>query len=59
MGRAESETHRGFRLPNRIIPRGWRRDDWPFTPSPLGGGLAFIYDSWGTYIELNERPNPL
>ena len=33
--------------------------DRPFTPSPLGGGLAFIYDPWGTYIELNERPNPL
>ena len=22
-----------------------------------GGALAFIYDPWGTYIELNERPN--
>jgi catechol 2,3-dioxygenase-like lactoylglutathione lyase family enzyme len=33
--------------------------DRPFTPNPLGGGLAFIYDPWGTYIELNERPNPL
>ena len=32
----------------------------PFTPSPLGaGGLAFIVDPWGTYIELNERPKPL
>ena len=30
-----------------------------FTPGPLGGGLAFIYDPWGTYIELNERPKPL
>ena len=30
-----------------------------FTPGPLGGGLAFIYDPWGTYIELNERKNPL
>jgi catechol 2,3-dioxygenase-like lactoylglutathione lyase family enzyme len=33
--------------------------DRGFTPSPLGGGLAFIYDPWGTYIELNERPKPL
>ena len=24
-----------------------------------GAALAFIYDPWGTYIELNERPNPL
>jgi catechol 2,3-dioxygenase-like lactoylglutathione lyase family enzyme len=32
--------------------------DRPFTPNPAGGGLAFIYDPWGTYIELNERPNP-
>src|SRR5262249_45916937 len=31
----------------------------PFTPSPLGGGLGFISDPWGTYIELNERPKPL
>ncbi|MFL6304152.1 MAG: VOC family protein [Candidatus Sulfotelmatobacter sp.] len=31
----------------------------PFTPGPLGGGLAFIVDPWGTYIELNERPKPL
>ena len=31
--------------------------DRPYTPNPNGGGLAFIYDPWGTYIELNEyRP---
>jgi catechol 2,3-dioxygenase-like lactoylglutathione lyase family enzyme len=24
-----------------------------------GDALAFIYDPWGTYIELNERKNPL
>ena len=24
-----------------------------------GGALAFITDPWGTYIELNERPNPV
>ena len=23
-----------------------------------GAALAFITDPWGTYIELNERPNP-
>jgi hypothetical protein len=22
-----------------------------------GVWLAFIYDPWGTYIELNQRPN--
>ena len=34
--------------------------DRPFTRNPqTGGALAFIYDPWGTYIELNERPNPL
>jgi catechol 2,3-dioxygenase-like lactoylglutathione lyase family enzyme len=33
--------------------------DRPFTPSPLGGGLGFIVDPSGTYIELNERPKPL
>jgi catechol 2,3-dioxygenase-like lactoylglutathione lyase family enzyme len=32
--------------------------DRPFTPNQqTGGGLAFVYDPWGTYIELNERPN--
>jgi catechol 2,3-dioxygenase-like lactoylglutathione lyase family enzyme len=31
----------------------------PFTPGPFGGGLAFISDPWGSYIELNERPKPL
>jgi hypothetical protein len=34
--------------------------DRPYTPNPLtGDGLAFIYDPWGTYIELNERKKPL
>src|SRR5262249_16946256 len=33
--------------------------DRPFTKNPLNGvALAFIYDPWGTYIELNERPAP-
>ncbi len=32
--------------------------DRPYTKNPqTGGALAFIYDPWGTYIELNERPN--
>jgi catechol 2,3-dioxygenase-like lactoylglutathione lyase family enzyme len=34
--------------------------DRPYTKNPqTGAALAFIYDPWGTYIELNERPNPL
>jgi predicted enzyme related to lactoylglutathione lyase len=31
--------------------------DRPYTKNPSGGALAFITDPWGTYIELNERPN--
>lgn len=31
----------------------------PFTPNPAGGGLGFVSDPWGTFIELNERPTPL
>jgi catechol 2,3-dioxygenase-like lactoylglutathione lyase family enzyme len=32
--------------------------DRPYTKNPqTGGALAFITDPWGTYIELNERPN--
>jgi len=32
--------------------------DRPFTRNQqTGGALAFIYDPWGTYIELNERPD--
>ncbi len=34
--------------------------DRPFTRNQeTGAALAFIYDPWGTYIELNERPNPV
>jgi catechol 2,3-dioxygenase-like lactoylglutathione lyase family enzyme len=34
--------------------------DRPYTKNQeTGAALAFIYDPWGTYIELNERPNPL
>jgi hypothetical protein len=32
--------------------------DRPYTKTPFTA-LAFIYDPWGTYIELNERPNPV
>jgi catechol 2,3-dioxygenase-like lactoylglutathione lyase family enzyme len=32
--------------------------DRPYTKQDSGGALAFITDPWGTYIELNERPNP-
>jgi catechol 2,3-dioxygenase-like lactoylglutathione lyase family enzyme len=31
--------------------------DRPYTKQDNGGALAFITDPWGTYIELNERPN--
>jgi catechol 2,3-dioxygenase-like lactoylglutathione lyase family enzyme len=31
--------------------------DRPYTKNAFGGALAFITDPWGTYIELNERPN--
>ena len=31
--------------------------DRPYTKLPNGIALAFITDPWGTYIELNERPN--
>ncbi len=34
--------------------------DRPYTKNQeTGAALAFIYDPWGTYIELNERPNPV
>ena len=32
--------------------------DRPYTQRGPGAALAFITDPWGTYIELNERPNP-
>ena len=31
--------------------------DRPYAKSDNGSALAFITDPWGTYIELNERPN--
>ena len=31
----------------------------PYRQVPaLGIAIAFITDPWGTYIELNQRPNP-
>jgi extradiol dioxygenase family protein len=34
--------------------------DRPYTKNPQSGtGICFIYDPWGTYIELNERTTPL
>ena len=34
--------------------------DRPYTKNEqTGAALAFITDPWGTYIELNERPNPV
>ncbi|HKA41306.1 MAG TPA: VOC family protein [Burkholderiales bacterium] len=35
------------------IDRGYTKNE------KTGDALAFIYDPWGTYIELNERVNPL
>jgi catechol 2,3-dioxygenase-like lactoylglutathione lyase family enzyme len=33
--------------------------DRPFTRQETGAALGFVYDPWGTYIELNERINPV
>jgi catechol 2,3-dioxygenase-like lactoylglutathione lyase family enzyme len=33
--------------------------DRPYTKQDTGAALAFIYDPWGTYIELNERVKPV
>ena len=33
--------------------------DRPYSMNDNGVALAFITDPWGTYIELNERPNPV
>ena len=35
------------------IDRGYMKNE------KSGDALAFIYDPWGTYIELNQRVNPL
>jgi catechol 2,3-dioxygenase-like lactoylglutathione lyase family enzyme/extradiol dioxygenase family protein len=46
----------GF-IKNTLEPNGIKLDR-PYTKQDNGGALAFITDPWGTYIELNERPNP-
>ena len=33
--------------------------DRPFARQETGAALGFVYDPWGTYIELNERVNPV
>lgn len=33
--------------------------DRPYVKNPNGVALCFVYDPWGTYIELNERDTPL
>ena len=55
--------HIGFDVKNlegylKSLEAAGARIDRPYTKRPPGGALAFIYDPWGTYIELNERPNP-
>jgi catechol 2,3-dioxygenase-like lactoylglutathione lyase family enzyme len=55
--------HIGFDVKNleaylKTLEAAGAKIDRPYTKSPTGGALAFIYDPWGTYIELNERPNP-
>ena len=57
--------HIGFDVKNleafcRKLEASGIKLDRPYTKNPqTGTALAFIYDPWGTYIELNERPNPL
>src|SRR5438034_6293720 len=55
--------HVGFDIKNleafcKTLEAAGIKLDRPYTKKPqTGGGLAFIYDPWGTYIELNERPD--
>ena len=57
--------HIGFDVKNleafcRKLEAAGIKLDRPYRKNPqTGSALAFIYDPWGTYIELNERPNPL
>jgi catechol 2,3-dioxygenase-like lactoylglutathione lyase family enzyme len=57
--------HIGFDITNleafcRKLESAGIKLDRPITKNPQSGTLlAFIYDPWGTYIELNERPTPL
>jgi catechol 2,3-dioxygenase-like lactoylglutathione lyase family enzyme len=55
--------HVGFDVTNlqaflRKLEAAGVKIDRPYTKNDqTGTALAFIYDPWGTYIELNERPN--
>jgi catechol 2,3-dioxygenase-like lactoylglutathione lyase family enzyme len=57
--------HIGFDISNleafcKTLEAAGVKIDRPYTKNAqTGAALAFIYDPWGTYIELNERPNPL
>jgi len=56
--------HIGFDVTNlqdrlKTLEAAGVKIDRPYSANPSGDGLAFIYDSWGTYIELNERKKPL
>ena len=54
--------HIGFDITNleafcKKLEAAGTKLDRPLTRNANGGALAFIYDPWGTYIELNERPD--
>jgi hypothetical protein len=56
--------HIGFDVTNlqdrmKTLAAAGVKVDRPYSANPSGDGLAFIYDPWGTYIELNERKKPL
>ena len=63
--KGRSLDHIGFDVKNleafmKKLEAAGVKIDRPYTKNAqTGGALAFIYDPWGTYIELNERPNPL
>jgi catechol 2,3-dioxygenase-like lactoylglutathione lyase family enzyme len=63
--RGRSLDHIGFDVKNleaflKKLEAAGVKIDRPYTKNAqTGAALAFIYDPWGTYIELNERPNPL
>ena len=59
-----SIDHIGFEIKNleaftKKLEADGIKLDRPITRNANGGALAFITDPWGTYIELNERPNPV
>ena len=57
--------HIGFEVKNidaftqKLEAAGIKLDRPVTRNDKTGDALAFIYDPWGTYIELNERRNPL